>query len=133
MDIATRSTNRRSRVLIVENDPAVRRSMQLLLQGQGFDVKAYASGEHLLAEAAREAPDCFIADYLLDGADGIEVLHALRKQGWSGPAILVSAFASQDLSARASAAGFTQVFEKPLRERALVEAVSRLTRRSGAG
>ena len=66
MDIATRSTNHRPRVLIVENDPAVRRSMQLLLQGQGLDVKAYASGEQLLAEAAREPPDCFIADYLLD-------------------------------------------------------------------
>jgi len=133
MDIATRSTNHRPRVLIVENDPAVRRSMQLLLQGQGLDVKAYASGEQLLAEAAREPPDCFIADYLLDETDGIAVLHALHGQGWSGPAILVSAFASQDLSTRAREAGFTQVFEKPLRQRALLEAVSRLTRRSDAG
>lgn len=135
MDIATGLTERhRPRVLIVENDPAVRRSMQLLLQGRGFDVKAYAVGEHLLVEAAREPPDCFIADYLLDGPDGIAVLQALRQQGWAGPAILISAFASRELSARAIDAGFTHVFEKPLRERALIECVSRLAdRRDGGG
>jgi len=134
MDMATRSIEgHRPRVLIVENDPGVRRSMQLLLQGQGLDVKAYAASEPLLADAALRPPDCFVADYLLDGPDGIAVLKALRHQGWEGPAILVSAFASEELSTQALDAGFTQVFEKPLRERALVDTVSRLARRRGGG
>jgi FixJ family two-component response regulator len=133
MDVATGVTDGRPRVLIVENDPAVRRSTQLLLQGRGFDVKAYATGEHLLVEAARQPPDCFIADYLLDGADGIEVLQGLHRQGWDGPAVLISAFASPELTQRAVAAGFTLVFEKPLRERALVESIVRLTHHQGRG
>ena len=133
MDVATGVTAGRPRVLIVENDPAVRRSTQLLLQGRGFDVKAYATGEHVLVEAARQPPDCFIADYKLDGPDGIAVLQALHRQGWTGPAILISAFASPELNARAMAAGFTLVFEKPLRERALVESISRLAHQRDSG
>lgn len=129
MRTATASSDVRPKVLIVENDPGVRRSMQLLLQGQGFDVKAYATGDNLLADAAAQPPDCFIADYRLDGTDGIAILRALRQQGWEGPAIMVSAFASNELSTRALEAGFARVFEKPLRERALVETVSRLAQR----
>ncbi len=118
----------RPRILIVEDDAGVRRSMQLLLQAQGFDVRAYAAGPPLLADAAARTPDCFIADYRLDGEDGIMVLAALRRSGWNGPAILISAFKSEDLSRHALEAGFTTVFEKPLREHALVDAVSRLVR-----
>ena len=102
--------------------------MQLLLQAQGFDVRAYAAGPPLLADATARAPDCFIADYRLDGEDGISVLGALRETGWDGPAILISAFASDELSQHALEAGFTTVFEKPLREHALVDAVARLVR-----
>lgn len=119
----------RPRILIIEDDAPVRRAMQLLLHAQGFEVRAHASGSTLLADAAREPPDCLVADYLLGDTNGIDLLHALRAQGWDGPAILVSAFASGGLKARALAAGFTQVFEKPLRERALVEVVARLVRR----
>jgi len=119
----------RPRILIVEDDPAVRRSLLLLLQGRNFDVRAHATGPTLLADAARQAPDCVIADYVLEDGDGIAMLRALRRQGWDGPAILVSAFASEALALDAREVGFTQVFEKPLREGALIEAVSRLTRR----
>lgn len=127
MDVATGFADRRQRILIVENDPAVRRSTQMLLQGHGFDVKAYATGEHLLVEAARQPPDCLVADYLLDGADGIALLRTLRAQGWDGPAVLISAFASPAMTEEATKAGFARVFEKPLREGALVQCVTRLT------
>lgn len=121
--------NQRSKILIVEDDPAVRRAMQLLLHAQGFAVRTHATGPAVLADAEREPPDCLVADYLLAGTNGIDILKTLRGQGWDGPAVLVSAFASESLKARALAAGFTQVFEKPLRERALVEVVARLVRR----
>lgn len=123
---------RRPRVLIVEDDAGVRRSMQLLLQARGFDVRAFAAGPHLLADAALCSPDCLIADFRLHDGDGIAVLVALRSTGWTGPAILVSAFASRDLERDAHAAGFSTVFEKPLREHALIEAVTLLVRADGA-
>ncbi len=118
--------DRRPRLLIVEDNPGVRRSMQLLFHGQGFDVRAYGSGEALLADARAEDPACVVADYRMQGLDGIALLDALRARGWNGPAVLVTGFRSPDIVARATAAGYGAVFEKPLRERSLVEAVLRM-------
>ena len=127
MEVGTRASGRdKSQVLIVEDDPAVRRSMQLLLQGQGFDVRAYGAAEALLADDAFEQSCCLIADYKMQGVDGIDLLSRLRERGWQGQAVLVTAFPSSQLAQQALAAGYTAVFEKPLRERSLVEAIRRL-------
>lgn len=114
-------------ILIVEDDPAVRRSLLLLLRGRGFGAKAWSAADPALAEAARSAPDCLIVDYRLEGGDGIAMLASLRANGWPGPAILISAYGSAELDARAHDAGFALILEKPLREHALIDAVSRLT------
>jgi FixJ family two-component response regulator len=106
--------------------------MQLLLQAQGFDVRAYANGITLLADEANSEAKCFIADYRMDDLNGIAVLTRLRERGWTGPAILITAYATNDLSGAAIAAGFDVVLEKPLRKHALIEAVTRLTRANGA-
>jgi FixJ family two-component response regulator len=134
MDIAASHVTQRTqreRILLVEDDPAVRRSMQLLLQAQGFDVRAYANGITLLADETNDDAKCFVADYRMDDLNGIAVLTRLRERGWSGPAVLITAYATNDLSGAAIAAGFDVVLEKPLRKHALVEAVMRLTRATG--
>jgi FixJ family two-component response regulator len=111
----------------VEDDPGVRRSTQLLLQGHGFDTRAYASGEGLLRDPGALNSDCLVADYKLGGMDGIELLKILRDRGWTGWAILITAFASEGLSERAIDSGFHRVFEKPLPERSLIGCVAYLT------
>jgi FixJ family two-component response regulator len=134
MDIAASHVTQRTqreRILLVEDDPAVRRSMQLLLQAQGFDVRAYANGITLLADETNDDAKCFVADYRMDDLNGIAVLTRLRERGWGGPAVLITAYATNDLSGAAIAAGFDVVLEKPLRKHALVEAVMRLTRANG--
>lgn len=117
----------RPRLLLVEDDAGVRRSLQLLFRARGFDVRAYATGSALLADPQSRDARCFVADYRLEEIDGIEVLSRLRDSGWSGPAVLITAFPSADLSAHALAHGFSQVLEKPFREHALGDAVARLT------
>ena len=117
----------RPRLLLVEDDAGVRRSLQLLFRARGFDVRAYAAGAALLADPTVCNACCFIADYRLDETDGIDVLCRLRESGWSGPAVLITAFPSADLTERALAHGFSQVLEKPFREHVLGEAVARLT------
>lgn len=113
-------------VLLVEDDDAVRRSLQMVLQGQGYDVRAHATGATLLADPRLCEAICLIADYRMASSDGLSVLARLRSSGWLGPAILVTAFGSADIRSRAAAAGFTQVFEKPFSGRALLTAVERL-------
>lgn len=129
MDVQTGSSKpARPKIVVVEYDPAARRSMQLLLQGHGFDVRTYVSGEALLIASTPPDPDCLVVDLRLDGADGIELLAAMRERGWTSPAILVTGYPSSDVSRRANDAGYAMIFEKPLRERSLVEAVGRLVR-----
>lgn len=120
----------RPRLLLVEDDAGVRRSLQFLFRARGFDVRAYATGAALLADPLNLGACCFVTDYRLEEIDGFEVLARLRESGWSGPAVLITAFPSPELSERALARGFSLVLEKPFREHAIGDAVARLT---GAG
>lgn len=126
-DAIIKSAGGLPRVVILEDDDGVRRSLQLLLQGRGFDVKAYGSSRSLLADPELAGTACLVADYRLPDMDGITVLERLRASGWSAPAILVTAFASQDLMTRANEAGFSEVIEKPFKDHALIIALERLT------
>jgi FixJ family two-component response regulator len=115
----------RARVLLVEDDPGVRRSLQLLLRGRGFEVRAYASGLALLADPTALGAVCLVADYRMPEIDGLLILRRLRDLGWQGQALLITAFPSTHLIDQALAAGYSRVVEKPMVEAALVDAVER--------
>lgn len=115
----------RARLLLVEDDSGVRRSLQLLLHGRGFEVRAYASGLALLADPTALGAVCLVADYRMPEIDGLLILKRLRNLGWRGQALLITAFPSARLIDQALAAGYGRVIEKPLVEAALVEAVER--------
>ncbi|MCF8706643.1 response regulator transcription factor [Rhizorhapis sp. SPR117] len=117
----------RPKILLVEDDPGVRRSLQLLLHGKGYDIRSYASSAALLADPLADEAICLVADYRMPGMDGIEVLRFLRARGWQQPAILITAYISPELVERATKDGFSIVIDKPLREHALVDAVARIT------
>lgn len=119
----------RTKLFIAEDDPAVRRSLQLLLHGHGYEVRAFATGAALLADPSAEEAACIIVDYRLPDGTGLDVLRALRKRGWDGPALLITAFPSSGLTAQAHAEGFCDVIEKPLLDQSLSQTVDRLTGR----
>jgi FixJ family two-component response regulator len=132
MNIAQDVGKDKARVLLLEDEAGIRRSLQLLLQASGFDVRAYASGEKLLLDAAVIDSACLVADYRLDEGDGIDTLVRLREKGWQGPAVLITGFPSADLISEARSAGFDAVLEKPLRQRTFVNIVQHLISGSGA-
>ncbi|WP_404477671.1 response regulator transcription factor [Novosphingobium sp. BL-52-GroH] len=117
----------RPTILLVEDEPSVRRSLQLLLHAQGYDIRSYASSAALIADPLVDEAICLVTDYRMPEMDGLEVLHSLRARGWQRPAILVTAYGSPDLVERAMKEGFALVIEKPLREHSLADAVARLT------
>ncbi|MDF0546377.1 response regulator [Sphingobium sp. H39-3-25] len=116
-------------VSILDDDAGARRSLQLLLQGRGFQVRSFASPEALIADAKANNPACLVTDYRMAECDGLEVLHRLRAVGWTGRAILVTAFYSADLLQRAMAHGFDAVLDKPCKDSALMHAVMFATMR----
>lgn len=128
--LEVRPSSQRPKVLLVEDDTAVRRSLLLVLQAHGFDVKAFADPASLLREGATDGAACLIADYQLQqNYDGLDLLGALRKNSWAGPAILITAYPSAALSEKAFQCGFAAVLAKPFRERELAETVGRLVER----
>lgn len=124
------SMNSRS-ITIVDDDEAVRHSLQALLESAGLSVEVYPTGEDFLAGAdgmAREAAggtSCLILDLHLPGLDGIEILERLRDAGATIPVILISARFDPATRARAARAGALVLLEKPLREGALLDSIER--------
>ena len=115
------------KVILVDDDAAVRNSLRLWLTARGYNVELYADGEAVLeSKLAGGSQACLIADYLMPDIDGLSLLERLRKQGWLGPALLISGHFDATLERRALAVGYFQVFEKPLDHERLLDAVARL-------
>jgi len=67
------------RVLVVEDEPRVRRSLQEGLRAAGFEVEVAASGEEGGRLAATRPFDCVVLDWMLPGRDGLQVLSRSAK------------------------------------------------------
>ena len=85
-------------LLLVEEDASLRRSLQLLLQGQGFEVRAHASAAQALADDSAVRSNVLVADSRLLDSEGIDVLRSLHELGWSGRAVLITGFGSEELA-----------------------------------
>jgi two-component system KDP operon response regulator KdpE len=75
------------RVLVVDDDPQIRRALQINLRARDYQVDTAATGREALAAAAGHPPDLVILDLGLPDLDGVEVIHGLR--GWSDVPIIV--------------------------------------------
>ena len=117
------ATAHRPVILLVEDEPAVRRALQLVLQGSGFSVRSQASSAAALGDPLALQAAAIVADYRLPDGDGLNLLRGLRQRGFAGPAILITAYGSPDLAASAREAGYARILEKPLPDRVLREAV----------
>lgn len=115
-------------VLLVEDDQAVRRSLQLLLRGHGYRVKAYPSSQAVSDDPDAVGAALLLADYRLPGANGFDVLRRLREAGFGGSAILMTGFGSEALSRQAEALGFDLVLDKPIRPNQLLTIARAATR-----
>ena len=73
-------------VSLVDGDPALRRARQIMLLSEAYDVRSYATGAALLADPRSRAVACIVVDI---GGSGMDTLHAMRRSGWRGGAILL--------------------------------------------
>lgn len=124
MDFQPRWDDPRPRILLVEDDAAVRRSLQLLLRAWGYDVRAYPSAVGLAEDPEALRSACLIADLVMPHKDALELIDDLRQAGWPGPAILISGHLSDEWDARAKDGGFDRILAKPIAEEALKRALA---------
>lgn len=110
-------------IAVVDDDDALRNSLDDLLQSVGFRVQGFASAEAFLQ--AQPAPEtaCLLLDVRLPGMNGLELQRQLGVLHWRIPIIFVTAYADDDVRAHALAAGAIAVLSKPCREADLLHAI----------
>ena len=120
-----------TRILIVEDEPGLRRALTINLRARRYDVVAAADGAAALAAAASEPPDLVILDLGLPDMDGTEVIEGLR--GWSqAPIIVLSARQAQGDKVVALDVGADDYMTKPFGMDELLARLRAALRRSGA-
>src|SRR3984893_12073171 len=80
----------KSRILVIDDEAAIRDSLRMTLEYEGYDVFGAATGQEGLVLGEREAPDRVLLDVKMPGMDGIEVLERLPNMNESVPVIVVS-------------------------------------------
>lgn len=101
-----------SRILIVEDDAVLRRTLELNLVARGYTVETTATGEDAIEIAGRRIPDLILLDLGLPGIDGMEVLTALR--AWTDlPVLVLSARGAENDKVLALDAGANDYLTKP--------------------
>src|SRR3972149_3807765 len=103
------------KVLVVDDEQAMREFLTMLLEKQGHRVITAADGEQALQLVAEQTPDLVISDLRMPNVDGIGLLAGVRKQPPELPVIRVPAYASSDSTIQAMRLGADDYITKPFR------------------
>jgi len=93
------------RILIVDDEAAIRSSLMESLTAEGYEAEVAESGEEALARCHGTVYDLVVTDLRLPGVSGLEILQALRNQGNATPVIMMSAYGDVDTAVGAIHSG----------------------------
>jgi DNA-binding response OmpR family regulator len=117
-----------SKILVVEDEPALLDTLEYNLSRQGYEVCTAADGLLALDVAARESPDLVVLDLMLPGIDGFEVCRRLR-QSSNAPVLMLTARADEVDKIVGLEVGADDYLTKPFSMRELLARVKALLRR----
>ncbi len=101
------------RILLVDDDSALRESLQLVLSAEGYAVAGAADGEAALARIEAESFDVILCDLRMPGMDGMELLPQLVRRLPHTTVIMMSAYGTEDLALQAMGLGAYDYLAKP--------------------
>ncbi|MGH3251840.1 MAG: response regulator transcription factor, partial [Trebonia sp.] len=115
-------------ILLIEDDPLVRRGLQLALGRTGHEVRTACTGEDGLRELRTSPPDLVVLDLMLPGIDGLEVCRRLRAQ-WPIPVVMLTALGEETDRVVGFETGADDYVTKPFSPRELVLRLKAVLRR----
>ena len=121
--LQTGKTLENSRILVVDDDPAVRDSLKFALETGGLRVETYADGRQLLNSGNLSNASCLVLDCKMPGLDGFAVMAELTARKMTLPVILMTAPLTEAVRQRARSAGAFDLLEKPMLDDALLDSV----------
>ncbi len=108
-------------ILLIDDEPNIRRMLGALLRAEGFEVVEAANGNAALIELEKLDPDAAFCDLMMPpGPDGLATLEAMRARGLEAPVIMMSGKAQLSDAVRATQLGAFQFLEKPLSPEAVL-------------
>ncbi len=115
-----------ARILVAEDDDAMRQFLSVALTRSGHDVVAVSDGNSALENISRESYDLLLADIRMPGVNGLDVARAARNRMPNLPIMLITGYAADALSARDLIEADVRVFSKPFHLQEIVRQVSHL-------
>jgi DNA-binding response OmpR family regulator len=118
-------------VLVVEDDPKMAAIIERCLARASYETEIAATGDQALWAVLHHSPAAMVLDVMIPHPSGIEVCRHLRRQGWSGPVIVVSARSSPADREAAFRAGADAFLGKPFPLSELLSTVDQLLANRG--
>src|SRR5581483_8800443 len=103
----------KTRILVIDDEAAIRDSLRMTLEYEGYEFLGAATGQEGLALAEREAPDLVLLDVKMPGMDGLDVLTRLHAMSEMVPVIMISAHGTPSTAIDAVRKGAVDFLEKP--------------------
>jgi len=112
----------KTRILVIDDEVAIRDSLRMTLEYEGYEFIGAATGQEGLALAEREAPDLVLLDVKMPGMDGLEVLDRLHAMNETLPIVMISGHGTTTTAVDATKKGAVDFLDKPFEstERLLV-------------
>ncbi len=118
------------KVHIVDDDDAVRKSLQMLFRTVGIEAVAYMSGDDFLAQFDDAGEGCILLDIRMPGTSGLEVQKQLHDRGNNLPIIFITGHGDVPMAVEAMQLGAFDFVQKPFRDQDLMDRVSQALSKS---
>jgi len=110
-------------ISIVDDDDALRTSLDDLIRSIGFRTQGFPSAEAFLSSNQARATACLILDVRMPGMNGLELQRQIVAANWRIPIIFITSHTDDDARARALEAGAVDFLYKPFHEEELLNAI----------
>ena len=110
-------------VIVIDDDPAIRKAIDRLLRSVGLRVELFESAQEFLQSSRPDAPSCIVLDVRLPGLGGLNLQRELAAANIHIPIIFITAHGDIRMSVRAMKAGAEEFLTKPFHDQDLLDAI----------
>ena len=130
------ATEHQPAIVVIDDDPSMRKALENLFKSVGFEVELFASPQEFLQSERPDRPGCIVLDVRFPGRSGLDMQRDLGQAGARLPVIFITGYGDIPMSVRAMKAGAVEFLTKPFRDQDLLDAVGTAlekdrTRRAG--
>ena len=112
-------------VFVVDDDPAIRKSLRWLIESVGLKVETYELASEFLQSYVPDSPGCLVLDVRIPGMSGLELQEKLRDRGYDIPVVIVSGYGDVPMAVRAMKAGAIDFLVKPVSDQVLLDYIQK--------